>query len=124
MNASVMDCLVDGYQQLVPALTLPDPDDRHVLAAAIVASADSIITFNIKDFPPNALEPYGIEVQHPDDFIWNQFGLDAASVVIAAQRCRARLKNPPRTAKEYLDRLETQSLTKTVSELRAFEMLI
>lgn len=124
MNASVMDCLVDGYQKLIPALTLPDPSDRHVLAAAIVSSADAIVTFNLKDFPAAELEPYGIEVQHPDDFLWRQFGLDAASVVIAAQRCRARLRNPQKTAKEYLDKLEVQSLTKTVSELRAFEGLI
>src|SRR5438128_11085266 len=40
MNAHVLDCRVTGYEELIPTLTLPDPDDRHVLAAAIQAGAD------------------------------------------------------------------------------------
>src|SRR5436305_1222930 len=65
MNANVRDCLVEGYQGLIPALTLPDPDDRHVLAAAIRANASVIVTFNLRDFPPDLLAPYGVETQHP-----------------------------------------------------------
>jgi predicted nucleic acid-binding protein len=55
MNAHVRDALVDGHQSLIPALALPDPDDRHVLAAAIQCGADLIITFNLDDFPERAL---------------------------------------------------------------------
>ena len=55
MNAHVRDCLVTGYEDLIDSLALPDPDDRHVLAAAIRAGAEVIVTFNLKDFPPNAL---------------------------------------------------------------------
>ncbi|SCW40631.1 PIN domain-containing protein [Rhizobium mongolense subsp. loessense] len=50
MNAAVPDSTVEGYQNLVPALSLPDADDRHVLAAAIVSSSDAIVTFNLVDF--------------------------------------------------------------------------
>jgi hypothetical protein len=59
MNAHVRDALVDGYQSLIPALALPDPDDRHVLAAAIKRGADLIVTFNLDDFPDHVLASYG-----------------------------------------------------------------
>lgn len=120
MNQAVMDCLVEGYEDLIPAINLPDKDDRHVLAAAIRSGADAIITFNLKDFPQKILDRYEIEVLHPDEFLHYQIGLDQAAVVVAAQRCRARLKNPPRTAEEYLATLAAQSLPKTVGELTPF----
>ena len=57
MNAHVVDCIVTGYETLIPSLTMPDPDDRHVLAAAIRCGADLIVTFNLKDFPEAVLKP-------------------------------------------------------------------
>ncbi len=48
MNEAVRDCMVTGYEELIDALTLPDPHDRHVLAAAIRAGAEVIVTFNLK----------------------------------------------------------------------------
>lgn len=124
MNSAVMDCLVEGYSELIPALNLPDADDRHVLAAAIHAGADAIITFNLKDFPASELDKYDIEALHPDDFIHFQFGLQASSVIVAAQRCRARLQNPPKSAIDYLATLASQSLSKTVGELAPFASVI
>lgn len=124
MNAAVLDCMVEGYEELIPALKLPDPDDRHVLAAAIKCGAEAIITFNRQDFPRPVLEKYDLELQHPDTFIQHQMGLDAAKVVIAAGRCRARLKNPPASVEEYLERLEAQSLPLTAAELRKYSALL
>ena len=69
MDGAVRDCLVTGYADLIDSLTLPDPDDRHVLAAAIRAGADVIVTYNLGDFPADALTAYGIEARHPDEFI-------------------------------------------------------
>lgn len=60
MNAHVRDCLVTGYESLIDSLVLPDPDDRHVLAAAIRTRASVIVTFNLSDFPEATLEPLGI----------------------------------------------------------------
>jgi predicted nucleic acid-binding protein len=120
MNAAVMDSVVTGYEGLIPVLKLPDENDRHVLAAAIRASADTIVTFNRKDFPADVLADFDIEVQHPDDFLFHQFGLDEAQVVVAAQRCRARLLKPPYTVEQYLETLERQSLPQTVAELRRY----
>ncbi len=70
MNSNVRDCLVDGYQQLTASIEgMPDPGDRHVMAAAIHCRADAIVTFNLKDFPSELLRRHNIEAIHPDDFI-------------------------------------------------------
>jgi hypothetical protein len=84
MNTNIRDCLITGYEGLIPSLSLPDQDDRHVLAAAIVGRCDAIITQNLRDFPEERLAPFGIEIQHPDDFICNQFALSASAV---CKRC-------------------------------------
>ena len=57
MNTHVRDCRVTGYRDLITALQLPDPDDRHVLAAAIKAGASVIVTYNTKHFPAEASTP-------------------------------------------------------------------
>jgi hypothetical protein len=110
MNGYVRDALVDGHQSLIPALELPDPDDRHVLAAAIKCGADLIVTFNLDDFPDHALTIYGISACHPDSFLVDQLNLDAERVCMAMRQHRASLKNPPKTVKEYLATLEEQGL--------------
>lgn len=118
MNAAVPDCLVTGYEALIETVTLPDADDRHVLAAAIHARAEIIVTFNLKDFPAAALAPYDIEAQHPEEFVSGLLEADEAAVVEAARRQRAALKNPPKSVDEFLDTLEQQGLTQTVARLR------
>lgn len=124
MNAHVRDALVTGYEPLTDGLTLPDPDDRHVLAAAIRCGADLILTFNLKDFPAANLAPFEIEAQHPDTFLLHQFSLDQSKVLIALKRQRESLKNPPMMSLEFLDRMEQQQLPLFVAELRRFADVI
>ena len=124
MNDNVRDCLVTGYGELIPALTLPDTKDRHVLAAAIRSRTDVIVTFNLKHFPDNVLTTYGIDAQHPDEFIMHLLNLAAPVVCAAAKRQRQNLKNPPKTVEEYLAALERQGLAQTVAGLRPFAELI
>ncbi len=124
MDAHVRDALVTGYESLIDSLALPDPGDRHVLAAAICCQADLILTFNLKDFPADGLEPYGIEAQHPDPFLFQLLRLDQGSVLAALKRQRAMLTNPPMTSLDFLDRLERQHLPLTVAELRRYADLI
>jgi predicted nucleic acid-binding protein len=124
MNEAVPDSLVSGYEHLIASISLPDEDDRHVVAAAIHARADCIVTYNLKDFPAGSLATYNLEALHPDEFINFQFDLDDASVIVAAQSCCRRLKNPPKTAEEYLDTLGALGLPKTVGALRPFAAVL
>jgi hypothetical protein len=124
MMDRVRDCLVSGHQFLIPSLDLPDPDDRHVLAAAIHCDARVIVTLNLKDFPPGALAAYRIEAQHPDSFLFDLLGARRKAFLAAVRAIRRRLKNPPRTAEDYLLTLEEQGLSQTVGRLREFVDLI
>ncbi len=76
MEDAFPDAMVprEAYDRLIPAMT-NNPKDRHVLAAAVAARADVIVTFNVSDFPAAACQPYGIDVQDPDTFLVHQFGL-------------------------------------------------
>ncbi len=124
MDSHVRDCLVTNYETLIDSLHLPDPDDRHVLAAAIRCGADMIVTKNLKDFPSSELSKYDIEAQHPDEFLVNQFGLAQPKFLAAVKQHRARLRNPPKSAPDYLDTLLAQELPKTESILREYAEFI
>ena len=124
MNASVPDCLVSNYERLADSIELPDPDDRHVVAAAIVGHADAIVTFNTKDFPAAALQPYGIEVQHPDEFLMNQLQLQEIPALRAIKKMRARWTNPARPAQELILAFEKRGLPMTADLLREAATLI
>lgn len=69
MNDAIRDVAVTGYEHLIDQLDLPDPDDRHVLAAAIHAEAQVIVTRNLRDFPADRVSTWGVAAQHPDDFL-------------------------------------------------------
>ncbi len=124
MNRSVPDCLVENYEGLIAGLVLPDPDDRHVLAAAIAGHADAIVTFNLKDFPSDALDPHQIEAIHPDDFVLNQLELRPYEALAAVKRMRARLNRPPQTAAELIATLERSGLPASAAHLRQAQALI
>ncbi len=108
MDKAVPDALVEQsrYQQIVPGLSLPDPNDRHVLAAAIACGAQTIVTFNLKDFPAAILKSHHIKAIHPDLFLKSLLDLDEAAVVDALKRQAATLKNPPKTVHEILEILK------------------
>jgi predicted nucleic acid-binding protein len=106
MDQHATDALVTGYEDLIPGLQLPDPNDRHVLAAAIRGRADVIVTANLRDFPAETLAPFGIEAQHPDEFVLHLLNLAPGIVGKAARTHCETLKNPQKTIDEYLARLE------------------
>lgn len=117
MNQAVPDCLVENYEILIDALTLPDPNDRHVLAAAIKCQADVIVTNNLKDFPNAIVGHYDIDVQTPDVFLSHLYDLNPAMFFSAVRQQRERLANPAYTAEELLDVFYNQGLPLTVGKL-------
>ncbi|MCL3776564.1 MULTISPECIES: PIN domain-containing protein [unclassified Actinomyces] len=105
MDAAFVDASVSGWEGLVPAICLPDPCDRHVVAAAVVGRADVIITSNLKDFPTDSLAPYGIEAQNPDVFLLHQLALAPSRVMQALQHQTRAMRRPPAELDEVLARL-------------------
>jgi len=112
-------CLVNGYERHLSALTLPDEDDRHVLAAAIEAGASVIVTFNLSDFPKQALTPYSVRALAPDVFLETLFTQNQARFLRGIRQHRTSLKNPPKTVEEYLSGLKAQGLTRLAQRLEA-----
>jgi len=73
------DAWVEGCDRIIPTMA-NHPKDRHVLAAAVVCSAQTIVTFNVKHFPADALAPWNVEAQTPDEFLIHQYHLDPKAV--------------------------------------------
>jgi predicted nucleic acid-binding protein len=113
--------LVHGYETITQTLSLPDPNDRHVLAVAIHAKAKYIVTFNLGDFPKTILLPYGIEAVSPDKFVLRLIQNDPRHVLRAVRHHRLSLKRPAKSVHEYLATLEKQGLSQTVAFLREHE---
>ena len=124
MNTSVPDCLVNGYEPYISELNLPDPDDRHVLAAAIRCQAGVIVTFNLRHFPEDMVSKYGISIQHPDEFLSHIFDLRPAVMCSAIKGMRQTLVSPPKTVSELLNDLLKVGLPRTVNLLETMQELL
>jgi PIN domain-containing protein len=118
MDENIDDALVSGYQHIIDQLTLPDADDRHVLAAAIHGGAGVIVTINLRDFPADVLAPHDIEAVHPDTFIRGLLNDKPEGVAAALCVQQASLKKPPLSMDELFAILERAGLAETVGELR------
>lgn len=114
----------EAWKTLEMGITLPDEDDRHVLAAALAGHADSIITQNLKDFPAKLLEPFGITALHPDEFLLHQLELEPLFVLPAFKAMRARLRNPKFTPEAFASSMEKNGLVQTAAFLRQALQLI
>lgn len=120
MNANVRNCLVTEYAHLIEGLTLPDPDDRHVLAAALKCSAQAIVTFNLKDFPKSVLKELSLYAVHPDKFVEGLLDSNPGLVCSVVKKHREALRKPPKSINQYLDTLESCGLAITTDRLRHF----
>lgn len=92
------DSWVTGYQPLVGRMA-NHPKDRHVLAAAVKCGASAIVTYNQRDFPASAVEPWGIEIQGPSAFLKRLYDLNP---VVVAGKLHAQARNLGRTLPEQL----------------------
>lgn len=125
MAQAVPDSLVTGWEAIHDGLpALPDANDRHVLAAAVCGHADAIVTFNLADFPAAALSPFGIEAQHPDEFLLNQLDLNPIASLKSVKAMRARWRKPAVSVVELAAALEKLGLPLTAARLREVAELI
>jgi hypothetical protein len=118
MNRAVPEAAVGGFEELIPSLALPDPGDRHVLAAAIQAGAQAVITANLRDFPAKALDPYEIEALHPDTFVLQTLDLYPGAVCEVLTEQVADLRSPPLHRDVVLERLSSCGLIQSVTRIR------
>lgn len=110
------EALVEGYGALTATMT-NHPGDRHVLAACVVSPAQTLVTFNVKDFPTDSLAPYGVEVVHPDAFLLDQFDLHPRWSAAAVERMLAANRLPPRNITELVAALGRVGVPQAASAL-------
>jgi len=124
MNAAVPDCVVDGYQPLIAGLTLPDADDRHVLAAAIITRANVIVTFNEKDFPKELIEPFRLHTKHPDEFLTEAFSISPPDFADAVRSDFLHYGNPPLVYEDYLVSLAKAGVPRLAKMLEPLKVMM
>jgi hypothetical protein len=118
MCAAVLDCLVTGFEDVEGAVSLPDPDDRHVVAAAIRTGASIIVTFNLRDFPEDELARHGVVALHPDLFAMELLTRNPASVLEVIGSQADDLKNPRHSAADVVAALERCGLVRFGAAVR------
>ena len=121
MEKAIPGALVEGFEPLIETLQLPDPNDRHVLAAAIESNVRVLVTFNRKDFPHAELSKWNIQVQSPDEFTCDLFISSPQLVLEALANQRARLKKPALSPNQFLGNLRLQRLPQFVAALEPFQ---
>lgn len=119
MDKVFLQSRVTNYESTIEALSLPDPDDRHVLAAAIKGKAQVIVTANLKDFPANILARYHIRAEHPDDFVLECIDHEKEKAIAALKNQVKDLQNPPLTVEKVLENLKRCGLVKSAEALGA-----
>lgn len=118
MCTAVPDCLITGFEGLIPSVSLPDANDAHVVAAAIRAGAQAIVTFNLRDFPDHDLERWNMEAKHPDEFVLDSIDLAPGVIVQCVTEQAAALTNPAQTTEDVLETLRCGGLVRSVAALR------
>lgn len=118
IKAVLPEADVGGHAALIPTLVLPDPDDRHVLAAAIAGKASVIVTWNLRDFPATALARHGVSALSPDDFLAGLHATFPDLVIESARRAQQNLRKTIPSAEDFLSAIERQRLSTFAAILR------
>lgn len=116
MDNTFEDARVDGWENLEDTVTLSDPDDRHVVAAAVRGRADAIVTANVRDYPPDVLEPLNIKIIHPDDFLLDQIDLAPRIVLDVLREQAAHTRQPALTPIDLIARLARAGVPRFANE--------
>jgi len=118
-NTAFPDALVLNYEGLIENLNLPDIDDRHVLAAAIKINANIIVTNNLKDFPSDYLESFGLKAVSADDFLTDIIDLNHDTAIKAFKELVLNRKNPEMDEFQVLESFRRNGLDQTADYLHA-----
>lgn len=118
MDEAVPTATVSGYQDHIRALDLPDPDDRHVVAAGIAAGASLILTWNLRDFPASELKKYGLRGQTPDDFLAELYDQVPDLTVGSLSNARRNLSKTRVSAMDFIEILNKQNLVQLAKRMR------
>ena len=104
LTVAFPEAIVTGHEHLID--TMPNhPKDRHVLAAAVAAGAQVIVTSNLRDFPEAALKPFSVEALSPDAFLVQLFRQDSNGMTQVVVDQAHDLRRPPKSVSEVLDML-------------------
>jgi predicted nucleic acid-binding protein len=117
MNITFEDACVEGRQDLELIVKLPDDDDRHVVSTAICGRADVIVTFNLKDYPHDALEAFNLDVIHPDYFLLNQLDLAPKNIVEVIREQASHARYPKLDPVDLLARLAKAGVPQFAQEV-------
>lgn len=107
LNRALPGALAEAPGSLVEAMPVNE-SDRHVLALAVHVGAPTIVTENLRDFPPDLLEPFGIEAISPDEFTLAQVDLHPKAVLDSIDAIAARRRRRPKTRADIIARLRNQ----------------
>ncbi len=118
MNDALPEAEVRGWEARMEGLALPDPDDHHVLAAALAAGAETILTMNLRDFPASALAPHGVMAVHPDNFLCGLHDADPELLRASTEAAHTNLSRSAPSLATYLDVLDRQGLPQLTRRLR------
>jgi hypothetical protein len=118
MTIALPDAMVSGYEKHIETISLPDPDDRHVVAAAIEAKATHILTWNLRHFPARALKAHGLIRQTPDAFLADLYDQVPELLLASLVNARRNLSKSSPSAEEFLNVLREQRLTQLDKRLR------
>ncbi len=117
MESALPDATVRGYEAHIDAVTLPDPDDRHVVAAGIVAGASLILTWNVRDFPTRELAKHGLHTQTPDAFMTELYETVPHLTLASLAHARRNLKGSRVSPPEFIEIVSQQRLAKLTTRV-------
>jgi hypothetical protein len=119
METALPGARLDGYQDLIPRIDLPDPGDRHVVAAGVVAGASLILTWNQRDFPTGELKKHGLRVQDPDDFLADLHDMSPELIVASLANARRNLSRSHVSTLDFVGVLRRLKLIRLATQLES-----
>jgi PIN domain len=120
MNDALPMATVSGHEEHIPKVTLPDPYDRHVVAAGIAAKATLILTWNLRHFPEKELKKFGLRRMNPDEFLSGLFDKALDLVIGSLANARQNLSKTRVSASDFIRILENQRLAQLAKRVEKY----